>query len=351
MMRTIVRRLLLLAPLLASGVSSGPAAAQNAVTFTTFGGITQEAAVEGLLAEARQLGIRVNPEVHGGWPGVRAHLSAGAPGWDIISIGFARCEAVSQAGWLRPLDYGIVDRSRVPENLARRDYVGMYTFTYGIAYNRTRVRTPPQSWADFWDVSRFPGRRALMGEGLYALEAALMADGVPADQVYATLRTPAGLDRAFAKLEQIKRNVAIWWRSPAQASQLLRDGEVDMILITSSRAADLAREGGNVGFVWNQAFLDAECWMVPRNAPNPEGAMRLINSALDPRNQANFANRIGFGPINPRAFDTGIIRRDSIPWLPTAPDNVGLQLRVDQGWYASAEADAAYQRFSRFLQQ
>lgn len=326
------------------------ARAAETVVHATFGGITAEAQSKGLLAEAGKLGIQVNLANHGGWPGVQAHLSAGAPGWDTISIGFARCEAVSQAGWVQPIDYTVVDRSKVPPELARPNYVGMFTFSYGLAYNQKPGRPEPQSWADFWDVVRFPGRRALMAEGLYALEAALMADGVAPADVYALLKTKPGQDRAFAKLEQIKPHVAIWWRSPAQASQLLRDGEVDMILMTSSRAGDLVKEGSKVGFMWNQAFLDSECWMVPKNAPNPKAAMRVINSALDAENQARYATIIGFGPANPAAFKTAALTGGAVTWLPTAPQNIARQLPADQTWYASRDADAAYQRFSRMLQ-
>ncbi len=54
-----------------------------------------------------------------------------------------------------------------------------------------------------------------------------MADGVPADEVYATLETDEGIDRAFAVLDRIKDDV-IWWEAGAQPPQLLADGEVAM---------------------------------------------------------------------------------------------------------------------------
>ncbi len=340
----------ILAATLALGWSAA-ALAQGTVTHTSFGGITGEAQRDALLADVGKLGMQLRVESHGGWPGIRAHLTAQAPGWDTISIGFARCETAAQSDWLRPIDYSIVDKSRLPTNLAREKYVGMFTFTYGIAYNKTRMRgREPGSWADFWDVQKFPGRRALMAEGLYSLEAALIADGVDPEKVYETLKTSDGLDRAFRKMEQIKPHINVWWRSPAQASQLLRDGEVDMILVASSRAYDLAKEGSNVGFVWNQAFIDVECFMVPKNAPNPQGAMRLINSALEAKNQAKYSTLIAYGPVNPKAFDESILTAEQKAWLPTAPEHVKLQMYADQTWYASPAADAAYQRFSRFIQ-
>ena len=50
---------------------------------------------------------------------------------------------------------------------------------------------------------------------LVNLEFALMADGVPRDEVYATLDTPEGVSRAFRKLDTIKDQV-VWWEAGAQ---------------------------------------------------------------------------------------------------------------------------------------
>ena len=54
-----------------------------------------------------------------------------------------------------------------------------------------------------------------------------MADGVPADGVYAVLSHPEGVDRAFRKLDSIKSQV-VWWEAGAQPPQMLVDGEVVM---------------------------------------------------------------------------------------------------------------------------
>ena len=45
-----------------------------------------------------------------------------------------------------------------------------------------------------------------------------MADGVKPADVYKVLRTPEGVDRAFAKLDQIKPH-AVWWTSSSKALQ------------------------------------------------------------------------------------------------------------------------------------
>ena len=61
----------------------------------------------------------------------------------------------------------------------------------------------PLSWADFWNVKDFPGKRALPDYASYALPLALLADGVKPENLY-----PLDVDRAFASLQKIKGSIA-----------------------------------------------------------------------------------------------------------------------------------------------
>jgi putative spermidine/putrescine transport system substrate-binding protein len=131
----------------------------------------------------------------------------------------------------------------------------------------------------------------------------------------------------------------------------MRDGEVDMAIFPNGRALALVKDGIDVAYVWNQGFIDVECLMMPKNAANPKGAMQLINLALEPRNQAMFAAAVGYGPVNPKAYETDILKPEQLAWLPTAPQNLHKQVYTDQFWYASKEAEEAYLRFSKFLQK
>ncbi|MGE0806678.1 MAG: ABC transporter substrate-binding protein [Burkholderiaceae bacterium] len=330
---------------------TGAAQAQTTVTFAGFGGPLQEAMVKQMFADAGKLNIRIREDRNGFWAGIKAHLMAKAPGWDLTEIGFARCEQAAQANLIRDIDYGIVDKSKVPVELAQPKYVGVYTFSYGLTYQTKKYgANGPKNWVDFFDVQKFPGRRTMIADGLYALEIALIADGVAASEVYKVLRTPAGLDRAFAKLEKLKPHIAVWYRSSGQAMQLMRDGEVDMGLISNARAQSVVKDGTPLTFIWDQAFVDTECLMVPHNAQNVKSVMELINSALDTKNQAAFAIASLYGPTNLKAFDGGAIPEATMQWLPSSPQNLPKQVWADQRWYASPEAEAAYQRFAKFLQ-
>lgn len=335
----------------ASGAGIGNSRADTTVTFASFGGLTQEAEVKSLFADAEKLGITIREERSGMWSGIKAYLTSGAAAWDLTSIGFARCEEAARSDWVLPMDYAIIDQTRSQPNLVTAKYLGIYTFGHGIAYQKKKYgANPPQNWADFFDTKKFPGRRSMIGDGTYDFEAALMADGVPPEDVYKVLKAPGGVERGLKKLAEIKPDVAVWWRSSGQVTELVRDGEVDMAILPNARAAALVNAGTEIGYVWNQGFIDVECFLVPKTAPNAKAAMQLINSALDPKNQASFAAKVGYGPVNPQAYDQGILTEKEIEWLPSAKQNIGKQLLADPTWYASPEANDAYQRFGKFLQ-
>ena len=76
----------------------------------------------------------------------------------------------------------------------------------------------PTTAADFFDLEKFPGKRGLWRSPKHNLEFALIADGVPVDQIYNALSSEQGIQRAFAKLDTIKSEV-VWWEAGA-----LQDG-------------------------------------------------------------------------------------------------------------------------------
>src|SRR5262249_54389234 len=110
--------------------------------------------------------------------------------------------------------------------------VGTNVYTTVLAYRTDafKGRKAPQSWPDFWNVTDYPGRRAVRKRPCDTIEEALMGAGVPTGQVY-----PCDLDKAFASLDRIKSSVAVWWTSGAQVEQMLTSGEIDLLPTWVSR--------------------------------------------------------------------------------------------------------------------
>ena len=327
---------------------AAPAQAQSQLSFAGYGGEPQKVQEKAFFEPARkELGVSVLPDSHGGYAKIKAQVLSGSPSYDLVALGCAEAARAAKEQLLEPLDYAVIPNAQpLDASLRATHYVGEWTFSTVIAWSTRTVNNPPGTWAQFWDVKRFPGRRALSANPRQMLELALVADGVPADRLY-----PLDVDRAFRKLEEIKPHLALWWSSGAQSVQLLNDNEIDMEAIWNGRAQAAIEGGAAAAYTFNQGIYDVECFMVPKGARNAAMAMKVINVMLDPRNQATAASMIDYGPVNPKAYDTGIIPPERLKRLPSAPDNLGKQVRLDPAWYASAAADAAFARWTGLLQK
>ena len=161
--------------------------------------------------------------------------------------------------------------------------VGTNVYSTVLAYRTDafKNRKAPNSWADLWNVKDVPGRRSIRKHPFDTLEESLMAAGVPTSQLY-----PLNIDRAFANLDEIKPNVAVWWNSGAQATQLLTSGEVDMIATWVSRPQAAMIDGAPVAIVWNQNIWGVDNWSILAGTPNAEACREFIKFASDPKRMA-----------------------------------------------------------------
>ena len=179
-------------------------------------------------------------------PLVKAMVEAGNVTSNVIDLESADAIRFCEEGLLER-----IDASSLPPGIdgtpAEEDFIpgalsdcGVGIISYGtiIAFDTTKFENSPQAAADFFDLEQFPGKRALRKSAKGNLELALIADGVPASEVYDILETDEGVDRAFAKLDTIKHDV-VWWEAGQQAAQLLADGEV--VMTTSPSAGFLRR--------------------------------------------------------------------------------------------------------------
>ncbi len=326
--------------------SMGTAQAQE-LTVVSFGGAYQEAQSKTLFVPAaKALGIKIKEETYTGIADLRLKVKAGAVTWDIVASGSGSAARAGTEGILEKLDYKIIDTSDFIPGTAQEYCVGGDVFSTVLAWNtKTYGDKGPQSWADFWDVKKFPGKRAFRKSVAGALEPALMADGVAPDKVYEVLSAPGGIERAIKKIKELKPHVAVWWSSGAQHAQLMKDGEVDMTTGWNGRFDVAAKDGAKVAYTFNQALLDYDCYAIAKGAPNKDLAMKFLAEISKPQYQADFTKFITYGPTNKKAYEIGAIEAGYAKQLPSHPDNAAKQLPVNLDWYIKHEADAsaAYQ--------
>jgi putative spermidine/putrescine transport system substrate-binding protein len=313
------------------------------LTVVSFGGSYQEGQSKALFQPAaKALGIKLKEETYTSIADLRLKVKAGAVTWDVVTSGSGSAARAGAEGLLEKLDYNVIDTSSFLPG-TKQDYcVGGDVFSTVLAWNtKTYGKNGPQSWADFWDVKKFPGKRSYRKAVAGALEPALMADGVPPEKVYEVLSSPGGIDRAIKKIKELKPHIAVWWSSGAQHAQLMKDGEVDMITGWNGRFDVVAKDGAPVTYTFNQALLDYDCYAVAKGAPNKDLAMKFLAEISKPQYQAEFTKYITYGPTNKKAFDLGTIDAAYAKQLPSYPENAAKQLVIDLDWYIKHEADAA----------
>jgi putative spermidine/putrescine transport system substrate-binding protein len=225
---------------LMTAAGSGMAAAADSITVSSWGGSYQEAQAKAFFKPtADALGITIKEDTTNGLDDVRLQVTGNAVKWDLTELGADECARGTKEGLFEKLDYSVIDASGIDPKLVHDDWVGITYYSVVLIY-RTDVfkENGPKTWADFWNVEKFPGRRALGGAfATETLTVAALADGVPLDKVY-----PLDIDRALKSLDKIRPHIDAWWTSGAQAMQLIKDGEVDMASIWNGRASTLKAE-------------------------------------------------------------------------------------------------------------
>jgi len=335
-----------LSAIVAASLGASAASAVD-LTIVSFGGAYQEAESKALFQPAaKALGITIKEETYTGIADLRLKVKAGAVTWDIVTSGSGGAGLAGAEGLLEKLDYNMIDVSHFLPGSYQDYCVGGDAFSNVLAWNtKTYADRGPQSWADFWDVKKFPGKRAYRNGYGGALEPALLADGVPADKVYEVLSQPGGIERAIGKIKQLKPNIAVWWSSGAQHAQLMKDGEVDMITGWNGRFDTVAKDGGKVAYTFNQGLLDYDCYAIARGAPRKDLAMKFLAEISKPQYQAELTKYITYGPTNSKAYELGTIDAAYARQLPSYPDNAAKQLTLSVDWYVKfgTQAAAAYQ--------
>lgn len=225
--------------------------------------------------------------------------------------------------------------------------VGIFVWTTLLAYNPGKVAGSPQGWADFWDVKKFPGKRGLRWGAKYSLEFALMADGVAPKDVYQTLATPAGVERAFRKLDELKPYIH-WWKSGQDPVRDLADGTVVMSSAYNGRIAAAQAEKQRLAMVWSGGVYDFDFWALPVGVWKKQLAEEFIRFASQPEQQKAFAENIAYGPANRKAV--GLLDPQVAANLPTAPQNMQNAVGMNVAFWAE-HGEALEQRFQNWAKR
>ena len=293
---------------------------------------------------------------------IKAQVEAGNVSIDVADVEYSDAVRLCDEGLLEEIDVSMLPAA--PDGTVAEDdfiegalsdcAVANIVWSTVVAYNTEANPTAPDSIDDFFNIAEFPGKRGLRKNAKANLEMALMADGVPAGEVYDMLETDEGVDRAFAKLDSIKDDI-VWWEAGAQPPQLLADGEVVMTTAYNGRIFNAAvGEGQPFEILWDGQLLDFDLFVIPKGAPNIENAKKYITFATDTQRLADQASWISYGPARKSSgalvglYSDG--KSEMAPHMPTAEANLGNALVNNFEFWADRDTELN-ERFNAWLAQ
>lgn len=350
--------------ILSTALSSLAFAANADITVMSWGGAYGEAQTEAFVkpfaaatGKATMMVDSDNPA-----PAIKAMVEAGNVTVDVASVEYADAIRLCDEGVLEPIDAASLPAG-ADGTPAADDFLPGAVTECGVstdiwanvfAYDTTKFPEGPKTVADFFDLEKFPGKRGLRKGAKAVLELALLGDGVAPADVYNVLSTPEGVDRAFAKLDTIKKDV-VWWEAGAQAPQLLADGEVAMTTAYNGRIfAAALNEGKPFQIVWDGQIYENEMFVVPKGAPNAADAMEFVKFATSTEGLRASAQQISYGPARKSAMKEELIFKDGktvmAPHLPTAPENLTNALETSSTFWVDHDAELN-ERFQAWLSQ
>ncbi|VIO71675.1 ABC transporter substrate-binding protein [Bradyrhizobium ivorense] len=312
---------------------------QGQVCVTASGGSFQDALRESIFKPfEKATGIKVVEAVFQPLAKTRAMINTGNPECDIVMMVRTDYYVLLREGLLEKIDYDSINKKTFddfPKGTVTPNGVGTFVYAKVIGFNTKHYtqENGPKSWADVWDVKKFPGPRMLDAGNFPGspVESALLADGVSPDKLY-----PLDLKRAYDAMARMKPYVVKWATTGAMQPEALVSGEAFIAPSTLGRLQQAKEQGAPVDYVWNQAVTNYDYWTILKGAKNYKNAVKFIEFASRPESQAGVVKAQIVGPLNKRAFD--LISPGRAKLLPTYPEHLAQAIEFNAEWWAQTDA-------------
>ena len=147
---------------------------------------------------------------------------------------------------------------------------------------------------------------------------------MPIDKLF-----PLDVDLAFKKLDEIKKDVSVWWKAGAQPPQLLKDNEVQYSICWSGRVVNEPAFAMN--FAGGKADLSYFGIVKGSKPEDKAAAYKLMHEMSLPENQAKAAEVISYTGPSPE-LDT-LLPKDKLWQFPTSKQNKEVQYFENAEWW------------------
>lgn len=334
--------------------------ASDPLSVVTWGGTYQESqenAYGAGFTDANRIEINWL-EYRGGLSEIRQQVESGSVTWDVVDVLAHDARVGCDEGLFLRLPDDLFPPTVEADLVIPRPNACVgpnITWSWVTAYDAHDFPDrQPASIADFFDPSSFPGPRAIAAFPQANLEMALLADGVPSDEVYSLLATEAGVDRAFEVLSRISGNLR-FWSSGEEPVALLQGGDVVLSTAYNGRVAAAYLSGATeIRTIYEGQILDEEWFAIVAGTPNKRAALDFLAHAAEPEQQAAQARWIPYGPMRRSALK---IIEEGEPWfhsgqpvlphLPSREDRIENALVLDPEFWAE-NGEALANRFAEW---
>ncbi|MBM6595458.1 ABC transporter substrate-binding protein [Microvirga pudoricolor] len=338
-------RKMLLAAVAAASLLTTASVAEEMV-FASWGGTYQEAIRKVWLTPfSKETGISVEEDTEPEVAKIKAMVDTNSVTWDVVTGGGGTLMRGVNLGLFEKITPDMVNQDHVIPG-ARNDYgVPSEIFSSLIGFSTKAFpdgKPQPATFADFWNVEKFPGKRTLPDKAETVLEAALIADGVEMGKVYEVLSTEEGLKRALNKVRALKPHVAAFWSSGAQPVQMLGSGEAVMAFGWNGRFQGGIDSNLPIKMSWEQQIPQVGFFMIPKGAPDKAAAVKFLNYVVKPENNAKLSEFVAYGPVTEKAW--AFIDAKRAERLPSTAERLKNALFLDISWWAKngTKASEAY---------
>jgi putative spermidine/putrescine transport system substrate-binding protein len=286
--------------------------------------------------------------------------AAGASKWDVVDLDQEVAAQACRDGLLESLDSTVVQPG--PDGTtATEDFlpgaiqpcaVANTAWSAVMVYDKG-LKSPPSKAEHFFDLKKYPGKRALPRTPQHTLEWALLGDGVAPGEVYTQLGTPEGVERAFRKLSAIKDQI-VWWDRGVEATDRIALKQAAMGLAFNGRAFMAAVKSRQpIATLWDHQIYHLSAWAIPKGARFAAPAREFIGFATSPGPLADQTRWMPYGPARLSAIKLvgkhAELNFDMKPYLPTSQANLQGALAFDAAWWAE-RGPALTQRFTAWLE-
>lgn len=344
--------------------SDGDAPAAGKLNIASWGGAyTQSQEIAYFEPFKKETGIDLEVETHDGRVGPFDDGDGSSlDGWDVVDIGFSDIEVACRSGVLEVIEPEALAAAKdgtsvrddfLPRTLHRCGVPSVAWSAIVVYDTRAFDGRKPKSASDFFDLKKYPGKRALYKDPRYVLELALLADGVEPGEVYAQLVTEQGLGRALNKLGSIRDDI-IWTNNRFEPLELLGQQKVAMATAFSGRVFEtIVAKNQPFGIIWDGQIYELDVWAIPKSSKNKEAALKFISFATRPDRLAEQTKWFPYGPVRKSALAMvgkhANVDIEMAPYLPTTPENFSGALKFDGSFWDSQEKRLA-KRFTAWLE-